>query len=258
MAELVKRGQWGARAARERVRLAAAPSGTKIHYVGGRVDPATAGDHDRCVGLVRSIQTHHMDGNGWADVGYTCLVCSHRRIFMGRGPGVVPAANGAGLNSGHYAVCALVGSSGLVVPPDGMLHGIADAIEWLRAEGAGPQVKGHRDGYATDCPGEWLYGWIGRGCPRPGGVPAGKPLSGGTGRVPPFVRVLKQPPIMRGEDVRTWQARMRRRGWRIDADGAYGPKSAAVCRAFQAEKGLKVSGRVNRATWEAAWTAPIT
>lgn len=44
-----------------------------------------------------------MDGNGWIDVGYSLLCCPHRKVFEGRGPGNVPAANVVGLNSAHYA-----------------------------------------------------------------------------------------------------------------------------------------------------------
>jgi hypothetical protein len=71
-------------------------------------------------------------------------------------------------------------------------------------------------------------------------------------------RYLTQPPVMHGDDVRTWQARMRARGWSIAADGAYGPGSEAVCRAFQREKGLGVDGIVGPATWKAAWEAPVS
>ncbi|MFI9595313.1 peptidoglycan-binding protein [Nonomuraea sp. NPDC052265] len=63
---------------------------------------------------------------------------------------------------------------------------------------------------------------------------------------------------MTGQDVRTWQAQMARRGWQIAVDGVFGAASQAVAAAFQREKGLPVSGRVNRGTWEAAWTAPTT
>lgn len=65
-------------------------------------------------------------------------------------------------------------------------------------------------------------------------------------------------PMMRGTDVRTWQARMKARGWRIDVDDIYGPQSASVCRAFQAEKRFEVDGVVGPITWRATWTAPIT
>jgi peptidoglycan hydrolase-like protein with peptidoglycan-binding domain len=62
---------------------------------------------------------------------------------------------------------------------------------------------------------------------------------------------------MRGENIRTWQVRMRERGWSITVDGAYGLQSATVCRAFQREHRLAVDGIVGPATWRAAWEAPI-
>lgn len=64
--------------------------------------------------------------------------------------------------------------------------------------------------------------------------------------------------MMHGDDVRQWQQRMADRGWRITVDGWYGPASAAVCHAFQVEKGLQADGIVGPATWDAAWTAPIS
>ncbi|HEX2312561.1 MAG TPA: CHAP domain-containing protein [Thermomonospora sp.] len=86
--------------------------------------------------------------------------------------------------------------------------------------------------------------------PRP---PSGRP------GVPAWPgRLLRYPPPTRGADVRRWQERMRRRGWRLAADGVYGPRSAEVCRAFQAEKGLEPDGVVGPLTWAAAWTAPVT
>lgn len=67
-----------------------------------------------------------------------------------------------------------------------------------------------------------------------------------------------QNPPLTGADVRTWQSQMSMRGWRIGVDGVYGAGSEAVCRAFQAEKGLTVDGIVGRQTWNAAWTTPRT
>lgn len=65
-------------------------------------------------------------------------------------------------------------------------------------------------------------------------------------------------PMMTGQDVRTWQARMRQRGWTLAADGVYGPASRTVAVQFQREKGLAVDGIVGPRTWAAAWTAPVT
>jgi peptidoglycan hydrolase-like protein with peptidoglycan-binding domain len=71
-------------------------------------------------------------------------------------------------------------------------------------------------------------------------------------------RYLKHPPTVKSSEARTWQTRMKARGWRITVDGWYGPDSETVCRDFQAEKGLSVDGVVGPATWAATWEAPIT
>ncbi len=58
--------------------------------------------------------------------------------------------------------------------------------------------------------------------------------------------------------LKTWQARMKARGWTIGVDGQYGPETQKVCRQFQTEKKLSVDGGIGIQTWDAAWTAPIT
>ncbi|MEV4179954.1 N-acetylmuramoyl-L-alanine amidase [Streptosporangium canum] len=257
MIDLVTRREWGARAPRGSYGRLSSTRGVKVHYTGGHVSPDIVGDHARCVALVRSIQNHHMDGNGWIDVGYSMLVCPHRKVFEGRGPKHVPAANGSGLNSGHYAVLGMVGDTGLTEPPDDMLHGIVDAIEYLREKGgAGREVKGHRDGYSTTCPGDRLYRWVKAGARRPD-VPEEKPVEvvvrDGVALWPGRVLELVDP-MMRGEDVRAWQARLARRGWRIGVDGWYGSQSRTVCRSWQRAVGLPVTGKVDEATWESTWS----
>lgn len=168
--KLVSRNAWGARSPRAATSYLSSTRGVKVHYTGDYMDPRIADDHSRCAPRVRSIQNGHMDGNGWNDIGYSAVVCPHAHVFVGRGPNRLPSANGPGLNTGHYAVCGLVGNSGLTKPTNAMLHGIRDAIGWLRDEGAaGGEIKGHRDGYATDCPGAALYAWVRQGAPRPSG-----------------------------------------------------------------------------------------
>ena len=166
--KLISRKSWGARSARAAASYLGSTRGVKVHYTGGAENTRMEHDHSLCAGRVRGIQNGHMDGNGWNDVGYSALVCPHGDVFVGRGLHALPAANGEGLNSGHYAVCGLVGNKGLTQPTPAMLNGIRDAIEWLRKEGgAGNEIKGHRDGYATDCPGGPLYAWVRKGAPRP-------------------------------------------------------------------------------------------
>ncbi|GLX01211.1 peptidoglycan-binding domain-containing protein [Microtetraspora sp. NBRC 16547] len=250
--DLVSRAEWGARAPRGSYSRLTSTKGVKVHYTGGRVDPAIVDDHARCTAVVKSIQSFHMDGNGWIDIGYSMIACPHRQVFVGRGPHNLPAANGSGLNSGHYAVLGLVGDSGLVEPPDGLLHAILDAVDYLRAQGgAGKEIKGHRDGYSTDCPGAALYAWVSKGAPRPGG--GGQEPDPETALKWPG-RLLKYPPIMRGDDVRDWQRQIARLGYAIEVDGAYGPESKAVCVRFQKDRNLDPDGIVGKLTWNAAFT----
>jgi hypothetical protein len=65
-------------------------------------------------------------------------------------------------------------------------------------------------------------------------------------------------PFISGAAVKTWQTQMTARGWKLTADGVYGPASDAVCKQFQTEKHLTVDGIVGPATWAAAWTSPIS
>ena len=60
------------------------------------------------------------------------------------------------------------------------------------------------------------------------------------------------------ENVKTWQKKMKDRGWSLGVDGCYGPESEDVCRQFQDEKGLAVDGDVGPKTWEKTWSAPVT
>lgn len=58
-------------------------------------------------------------------------------------------------------------------------------------------------------------------------------------------------------DVLTWQTEMAWRGWTIDVDQVFGPKSEEACRRFQAAQGLEADGLVGEATWEVTWATPV-
>jgi hypothetical protein len=166
------RASWDALRPRSTSYLGSA-RGVKAHYTGGRVDPATLTDHEACRVAVRGIQRGHMSGNGWSDIGYSMVACSHDRAMIGRGPRVLPAANGPGLNSGHYAILLLVGTSGVTEPTDAMKRAFHGARRYLRERGAaGAHIAGHRDGYATSCPGEPVYRWIRAGAPLSSTTPS--------------------------------------------------------------------------------------
>jgi hypothetical protein len=175
--KLVTRSQWGARDYRTpngATPYSRARRGVKLHYLGTAYSDRT---HNQCDDYVRQIQAQHMDGNGWSDIGYSFVVCTHGYVYEGRGLKRRNSANGnTTLNEQDYAVCLLVGSSGLTKPTDAQLNGARDAIEYCRKEGpAGTWIGGHRDGYATSCPGDAVYAWAKADAPRPTTTPAPDP-----------------------------------------------------------------------------------
>lgn len=168
MTTIETRNAWNARASRGTSYLAST-RGVKAHYTGGHVDTGTLTDHAKCRAAVKGIQNGHMDGNGWNDIGYSMVVCNHDVAMIGRGAHVLPAANGPGLNSGHYAILVLVGTSGVTEMTDNMKRAFHGARDYLRQYGnAGAEIKRHRDGYATDCPGAVVSAWVAAGAKLPG------------------------------------------------------------------------------------------
>lgn len=160
MAAYITREEWGARATRGNGnKLLPNVLGTGIHWHGGSVAPRVR-HHHQCAGVVRAIQADHMDRQGWADIGYSDLVCPHGSIFEGRGKGRGSAAFGNDFhNARYYATCAIWGKGDGPANRD-MLEGLAEAVALHRAWGARGDVIGHRDARNTECPGDELYGYV--------------------------------------------------------------------------------------------------
>ncbi|MDQ0829548.1 hypothetical protein QF032_001392 [Streptomyces achromogenes] len=177
--KLIVRSAWGARPSRYDLVYIAGTEGVKIHYEGTYVPKslAAADAHGSCPGHVRDIQASHLANTkeDYSDIAYNAMVCPHGSVFEGRGLHRKTGANGnQPLNAKDYAVCAMLGDSGLVQPTNAMLDGLVDAVQWLRSGGgAGGEILGHRDGYATSCPGDPLYAWVKAGAHRPDGTPPG-------------------------------------------------------------------------------------
>jgi hypothetical protein len=89
----------------------------------------------------------------------------------------------------------------------------------------------------------------------PGVTPPAPPPAPPTPTIPvPYPgRFLKYPPITSGPDVATWQAKMVERGFTLDVDGKYGPKSRAAAIEFQKQQGLTADGIVGPLTWAATF-----
>lgn len=58
--------------------------------------------------------------------------------------------------------------------------------------------------------------------------------------------------------IKQFQNKLKSRGWKISADGRFGPATQKVVRQFQAEKKIRVDGAVGQVTWSKIWEAPVT
>ncbi|MFI1443308.1 peptidoglycan recognition protein [Streptomyces fructofermentans] len=137
--------------------------------------------------VIRSIYRYHVKSSGWRDIGYNFLVDKCGNIYEGRAGGVAKAVMGAhtlGFNSNSMGI-AVLGSFGGAAPPAAAVTGIARLTAWkLGLFGANPKgktylvsgggnlyrkgtnvrlnvISGHRDGFATECPGGRLYAKLG-------------------------------------------------------------------------------------------------
>src|SRR5690606_8996743 len=149
---IISRKSWGARAPRSRSTVSWSQRREFIvHYSYG---PTTQS--------VRSIQDFHMDSNRWSDIGYNFLVDTAGRIYEGRG-WLVQGSHAPGHNTSGIGVC-MIGRDG------DSTAAAKKAIRWLydeavRLAGRNLAKLGHRDVYATSCPGNELYAWVRAGMP---------------------------------------------------------------------------------------------
>ena len=107
--------------------------------------------------------------------------------------------------------------------------------------------------------------WGGHSCPGPIRASQRIAIIAQLGRAPKApaapLAAPKFPGVLaagsRGSGVLTAQRRLQSRGWKITADGVFGPGTVKVVRAFQDQKGLGVDGKIGPITWTALWTLPL-
>jgi hypothetical protein len=137
--------------------------------------------------VVRSIYRYHARSMGWRDIGYNFLIDKCGTVYEGRAGGVARPVLGAhtlGFNSDTVGV-AVIGTYSTARPSAAAVDAVARLAAWkLGLYGADPRghtyltsgggnlhqkgknvrlrvISGHRDGFATDCPGGRLYGELG-------------------------------------------------------------------------------------------------
>jgi hypothetical protein len=154
------------------------------------VHHTASGNNYRCSqvpSLIRSIYRYHVESMGWRDVGYNFLIDKCGKIYEGRAGGVAKPVLGAhtfGFNSNSMGI-AVLGSYGSSKPPSSAVRAVSRLTAWkLGLYGMNPRgktylksgggnlygkgrnvrlnvISGHRDGFATECPGRKLYGKLG-------------------------------------------------------------------------------------------------
>jgi uncharacterized protein with LGFP repeats len=137
--------------------------------------------------VLRGIYRYHVKSSGWRDIGYNFAVDKCGNIYEGRAGGVTKAVLGAhtlGFNTNSMGI-AVLGTFTKSNPPAAAVNAIAKLTAWkLGLFGANPRgkvtlvsggsnkykkgkkvklnvISGHRDGFATECPGARLYKKLG-------------------------------------------------------------------------------------------------
>lgn len=137
--------------------------------------------------VLRGIYRYHVKSSGWRDIGYNFAVDKCGNIYEGRAGGVTKAVLGAhtlGFNTNSMGI-AVIGTFTKSNPPAAAVTAVAKLTAWkLGLFGANPRgkvtlvsggsnkykkgkkvklnvISGHRDGFATECPGARLYKKLG-------------------------------------------------------------------------------------------------
>ncbi|MBV1940789.1 peptidoglycan-binding protein [Streptomyces sp. BV286] len=146
-----------------------------IHYDGGSAIKRTG------YAIPRAIEAQHL-AQGWSGVGYNFVIDQEGAIFEGRGWNRQGAHCPAHNVSGIGVQIAVGGDQ----KPSAKALAAARAMydEACKKTGRKLAKKGHKDGFATLCPGKHLYAWVQAGMPANGYEAAPNPPgtpSGGSG-----------------------------------------------------------------------------
>ncbi|MCF6525034.1 N-acetylmuramoyl-L-alanine amidase [Streptomyces sp. JJ36] len=185
---IVTRAQWGADESKVEEPSNYLEDGIKAVFVHHTTD-SNSYSCAQSPAIVRAIMTYHIESNGWNDLGYNFLVDKCGTIFEGRHGGIdlpVYGAHTYGFNSYSTGISVIGNYEERGAPPARVTDAVARLAAWkLGQYGGDPEgqvtlealgdtgvwskgdqatlnvISGHRDAYATACPGESLYGKLG-------------------------------------------------------------------------------------------------
>ncbi len=151
------REQWGALPPKHR-RTDVTKQGVAIHYPGA-ASAFRGMSHDQHRSLLRQWQAQHMN-RGSNDLEYGSVICPCGIWMEARTewdkPFVRVGSNGtAAANTSHTSVQLMLGTGEAITEQEKQWLG--GAVRWLRDQGWGADLRGHRDFVATACPGDSIY-----------------------------------------------------------------------------------------------------
>jgi hypothetical protein len=148
----------------------ACPAGPQYAYVANAIVHHTVNSNNygpgESVGIMRGIWAYHVQSLGYCDIAYNFLIDNYGVPFEGRLGGIdqpVIGAHALNWNTGTTGI-AILGTFSSVLPSNATLGTLEDLIRWkFKVHGVNPfevdyaHILGHRDTYATECPGQALY-----------------------------------------------------------------------------------------------------
>lgn len=185
--DIISRGTWGARAWNGTPASIPLSRRTEffVHYDGGT--PITRTGYS----IMRAIEAQHI-GQGWSGVGYNFVVDQQGNIYEGRG-WHLQGAHCPNHNVTGIGVQIAIG--GDQKPSDKALAACRALYEEAcRLTGRTLAKKGHKDGFATLCPGKHLYAWVQQGMPagdyKPAPDPGGSIPGGGSSSIARYKTII--------------------------------------------------------------------
>lgn len=134
---------------------------------------ASSNQSSNWAAVVESFYKHHVNGNGWDDIGYNWLVDPDGYVYEGRGD-EKQGAHFCGQNPETAGIC-VIGTYIDVAPTNDAMQSLKELLSWkLDKEGLDPlekayhassgktipRITGHRIACSTQCPGDVLFSML--------------------------------------------------------------------------------------------------
>ncbi|XP_063791826.1 peptidoglycan-recognition protein SC2-like [Pseudophryne corroboree] len=151
---IVSRSAWGSRWTNCKDSLKPQRPLAIIHHTEG----ASCSSRASCISQVKNIQNFHINDRRWCDIGYNFLIGGDGSVYEGRGWTKL-GAHAKGSNSISIGI-AFIGSFQNKLPPQAAINAAKSLIQcgvsknYIRKNYT---LKGHRNVFPTDCPGNTLY-----------------------------------------------------------------------------------------------------